>query len=102
MDCAYLATAHIAERRWSNDIENAIQQIRCAVFAGNQRFPCAKVSNPRLRCKDKSGKRWQGGKPMTPFEIAMIILLLPGALFGALLMFLLLAVAVQTIGGKYE
>ena len=37
---------------------------------------------------------------MTPFEIAGIILLLPGALFGALLMFLLLAVAVQTIGGK--
>ena len=37
---------------------------------------------------------------MTPFEIAVIILLLPGALFGALLRFLLLAVAVQTIGGK--
>ena len=37
---------------------------------------------------------------MTPFEIAIIILMLPGALFGALLMFLLLAVTVQTIGGK--
>lgn len=39
---------------------------------------------------------------MTPFEIALIILLLPGAIFGALLMFLLLAVAVQTIGGKHD
>ena len=39
---------------------------------------------------------------MTPFEIAIIIMMLPGALFGALLMFLLLAVAVQTIGGKDE
>lgn len=39
---------------------------------------------------------------MTPFEIVIIILLLPGALFGALLMFLLLAVAVQTIGGRNE
>ena len=37
---------------------------------------------------------------MTPFEIAIIILLLPGALFGALLMFLLLAVAVQNLGGN--
>ena len=37
---------------------------------------------------------------MTPFEIVIIILLLPGALFGALLMFLLLAVAVQARGGK--
>ena len=37
---------------------------------------------------------------MTPCEIAIIILMLPGALFGALLMFLLLAVAVQTIGDK--
>ena len=37
---------------------------------------------------------------MTPFEIAIIILMLPGAIFGALLMFLLLAVAVQNIGGK--
>ena len=37
---------------------------------------------------------------MTPFEIAAIILLLPGAIFGALLMFLLLAVAIQAIGGK--
>ena len=37
---------------------------------------------------------------MTPFEIVIIILMLPGALFGALLMFLLLAVAVQNIGGK--
>ena len=42
----------------------------------------------------------KGGGSMTPFEIAVIILLLPGAIFGALLMFLLLAVAVQTIGGK--
>ena len=39
---------------------------------------------------------------MTPFEIVLIILLLPGALFGALLMLLLLAVAIQTIGGKDE
>lgn len=39
---------------------------------------------------------------MTPFEIAVIILLLPGALFGVLLMFLLLAVAVQTIRGRNE
>lgn len=30
---------------------------------------------------------------MTPFEIMITILLLPAALFGALLMFLLLAVA---------
>lgn len=37
---------------------------------------------------------------MTPFEIVIIILLLPGAIFGALLMFLLMAVAIQTIGGK--
>ena len=37
---------------------------------------------------------------MTPFEIVIIILMLPGALFGALLMFLLLAVAVQIIVGK--
>ena len=37
---------------------------------------------------------------MTAFEIAIIILMLPGAIFGALLMFLLLAVAVQNIGGK--
>ena len=37
---------------------------------------------------------------MTSFEIVIIILMLPGALFGALLMFLLLAVAVQTVGGK--
>ena len=37
---------------------------------------------------------------MTPFEIAVIIMLLPGALFGALLMFLLLAVEVQMIGDK--
>ena len=37
---------------------------------------------------------------MTPFEIAVIILLLPGAIFGALLMFLLLAVAIQTVGGR--
>ena len=39
---------------------------------------------------------------MTPFEIAIIILMLPGALFGALLMFLLLAVAVQNIGDNDE
>lgn len=39
---------------------------------------------------------------MTPFEIVIIILLLPGAIFDALLMFLLLAVAIQTIGGKDE
>ena len=39
---------------------------------------------------------------MTPFEIAIIILMLPGAIFGALLMFLLLAVAVQNIGDKDE
>lgn len=37
---------------------------------------------------------------MTQFEIAVIILMLPSAIFGAMLMFLLLAVAVQTIGGK--
>ena len=37
---------------------------------------------------------------MTPFEIAVIILLAPVSIFGALLMFLLLAVAIQTIGGK--
>ena len=37
---------------------------------------------------------------MTPFEIAVIILLLPGALFGALLMFLLMVAIFQTIGGK--
>ncbi len=46
--------------------------------------------------------RGKGVKPMTLFEIAVIILMLPGALFGALLMFLLLAVAVQTIGGKHD
>ena len=86
--------------RWSNDNENANQPIRCAVFAENKRFQCAKVPNQRLRCNDRWGDRWQGGKRMTPFEIAIIILMLPGALFGALLMFLLLAVAVQTIGGK--
>ena len=39
---------------------------------------------------------------MTLFEIVAIILLLPVSIFGALLMFLLLAVAVQTIGGKDE
>lgn len=39
---------------------------------------------------------------MTPFEIAVIILMLPSAIFGAMLMFLLLAVAVQTIGGKHD
>ena len=37
---------------------------------------------------------------MTPFEIAIIILLLPSAIFGALLMFLLMAAIFQTIGGK--
>ena len=37
---------------------------------------------------------------MTPFEIVIIILLLPVSIFGALLMSLLLAVAIQTIGGK--
>ena len=37
---------------------------------------------------------------MTPFEIAVIILLLPVALFGTLLTGLLFAVAVQTIGGR--
>ena len=37
---------------------------------------------------------------MTPFEIAVIILLLPGAIFGALLMFLLLVAIFQTIGGR--
>lgn len=37
---------------------------------------------------------------MTLFEIAVIILLLPASLFGALLMFLLLVVAFQNIGGK--
>lgn len=37
---------------------------------------------------------------MTPFEIAVIILLLPASLFGALLMFPLLVVAFQNIGGK--
>lgn len=39
---------------------------------------------------------------MTPFEIAVIILLLPGAIFGALLMFLLLVEIFQTIGGRDE
>ena len=39
---------------------------------------------------------------MTPFEIAVIILLLPGAIFGALLMFLLLVAIFQTIGGRDE
>lgn len=98
--CVYQIFVHHAEQRLSNDSENANQQIRCAVFAGNQRFPRAKVANPRLRCKDKSGKRWQGGKPMTPFEIAMIILMLPSAIFGALLMFLLMVAIFQTIGGR--
>ena len=37
---------------------------------------------------------------MTPFEIAVIIMLLPGAIFGALLMFLLLVAIFQTIGGR--
>lgn len=37
---------------------------------------------------------------MTPFEIVIIILLAPVSIFGALLMSLLLAVAIQTIGGK--
>ena len=37
---------------------------------------------------------------MTPFEIAVIILLSPVALFGTLLTGLLLAVAVQMIGDK--
>ena len=39
---------------------------------------------------------------MTPFEIAVIILLLPGAIFVALLMFLLLVAIFQTIGGRDE
>ena len=39
---------------------------------------------------------------MTPFEIAVIILLLPGAIFGALLMSLLLVAIFQTIGGRDE
>ena len=39
---------------------------------------------------------------MTPFEIAVIILLLPGAIFGAWLMFLLLVAIFQTIGGRDE
>lgn len=37
---------------------------------------------------------------MRPFEIAMIILMLPSAIFGALLMFLLLVAIFQTIGGR--
>ena len=37
---------------------------------------------------------------MTPFEIAVIILLLPSAIFGALLMLLLMDAILQTIGGK--
>ena len=37
---------------------------------------------------------------MTPFEIAVIILMLPSAIFGAMLMFLLLVAIFQTIGGK--
>lgn len=37
---------------------------------------------------------------MTPFEIAIIILLLPSAIFGALLMFLLLVAIFKTIGDK--
>lgn len=37
---------------------------------------------------------------MTPFEIAVIILMLPSAIFGALLMFLLMVAIFQTIGGK--
>ena len=37
---------------------------------------------------------------MTPFEIVIIILLAPVSIFGALLMSLLLAVAIQTIGDK--
>lgn len=39
---------------------------------------------------------------MTPFEIAAIVLLLPGALFGALLMLLLLVSVVRAMGGKDE
>ena len=37
---------------------------------------------------------------MTPFEIVIIILLAPVSIFGALLMCLLLAMAIRTIGGK--
>lgn len=37
---------------------------------------------------------------MTPFEMAVIVLLLPGALFGALLMLLLLVSVVRAMGGK--
>lgn len=37
---------------------------------------------------------------MTPFEIVLVILLAPVSIFGALLMCLLLAMAIQTIGGK--
>lgn len=39
---------------------------------------------------------------MTPFEMAVIVLLLPGALFGALLMLLLLVSVVREMGGKDE
>ena len=39
---------------------------------------------------------------MTPFEIAVIILMLPSAIFGALLMFLLLVAIFQTIGVKHD
>ena len=37
---------------------------------------------------------------MTPFEIAMIILMLPSAIFGAMLMFLFMVAIIKTIGGK--
>ena len=37
---------------------------------------------------------------MTLFEIAMIILMFPSAIFGAMLMFLLLVAIFQTIGDK--
>lgn len=37
---------------------------------------------------------------MTPFEIAVIILMLPSAIFGVLLMFLLMDAILKTIGGK--
>lgn len=37
---------------------------------------------------------------MTPFEIAVIILMLPSTIFGAMLMFLLLVAIFQTIGGR--
>ena len=39
---------------------------------------------------------------MTPFEIAVIILMLPSAIFGAMLMFLLMVAIFQTIGGKHD